>query len=233
MKYLENLALENLTNSINNRELGGGLFINGRIETYSTKKAGDDKKYSKILESKLAEVPQKMATNSGSDCHKFDRKLLADLIQTMNASLTDYDFSELSADSFSQAPISEAVQNINFYLAELTVHSPDFITKMWKEINESMGSLNSCEAYKLIDSPFADDDAGIVWSFNYFFYSKDLRRICYFTCIATSKYRRNDLLAYGDDSDEEDGMMDVEETQSKRDSDDDDGDVNDSSSIWD
>mmetsp|Transcript_49367 Transcript_49367/g.97666 ORF Transcript_49367/g.97666 Transcript_49367/m.97666 type:complete len:231 (+) Transcript_49367:77-769(+) len=210
MKYLENLALENLTKSITNRELGGGLVVHGRVETYSTKKAGDDKKQSKLLESKFAD-------NINGDVSKPDvtlktKKVLGDLIQTMNCSMVDYDFSELSPDSFAQVPMNEAVQCINSYLAEITVSSPSFINDMWRDISESMVSLAQCEVYKLVDGSFIDEvESGTVWSFNYFFCSKELKRVLYFTCMATSKYRKMDVLGMGDgDSDEEDDDIENE-----------------------
>jgi hypothetical protein len=37
----------------------------------------------------------------------------------------------------------------------------------------------------LEDDPFSQ---GNLWSFNYFFFNRQLKRIIYFTCIAKSKY---------------------------------------------
>ncbi len=190
MKYLENLSLENISNALTNRELGGGLVINGRIEVYSTKRAGEDKKNSKILVNKMSEI---VDSNSGlGDLSKVTKNLLVNLIQTLNASLVDYDFSELSPDSFSQINIQEAVQNINGHFAELTLSDPNFINRMWKEISDCMGQLMThCEVYKLTDGMILDEeeDESSIWSFNYFFCNKELKRICYFKCIATSKFR--------------------------------------------
>lgn len=204
MKYLENLALENLTKSITNRELGGGLIIQGRCETYSTKKAGDEKKQSKILESKFADSGSPTTTNAKFDVSLKTKKVLGDLIQTMNCSMVDYDFSELTPDSFAQVSATEAVQTINSHLAEITVASPNFINDMWRDISDAMVNLSQCEVYKLVDSSFIDEvESGTVWSFNYFFCSKELKRVLYFTCMATSKYRKVDLLGMGDESDDE------------------------------
>ncbi len=196
MKFLENLNLEKLSNSLTNRELGGGLIVNGRVEVYSTKRAGDDKKNSKLLTSKITDiVDNSKSGNSGiGDLNfKSTKKLLVDLIQTLNASFVDYDFSELSPDSFAQTTIHEAVQNINSFFAELTISDPNFINNMWKEMSECMGQLmTQCEVYKLSENTILDEeeDECSVWSFNYFFCNKDLKRICYFTCTATSKFRR-------------------------------------------
>jgi hypothetical protein len=211
MKYLENLALENLTKSITNRELGGGLVVHGKVELYSTKKAGDDKKQSKILESKFGD------TGSSSNGVKSDvtiktKKVLGDLIQTMNCSMVDYDFSELTPDSFTQVSTTEAIQSINSYLAEITVASPSFINDMWRDISDAMVNLTQCEAYKLIDSNFIDEvESGTVWSFNYFFCSKELKRVLFFTCMATSKYRKLNPLGLAGDMDTDDDDDDADD----------------------
>jgi hypothetical protein len=46
--------------------------------------------------------------------------------------------------------------------------------------------LKSCEIYSYVpdmeEDPFSD---GALWSFNYFFFNKELKRIIYFTCVAT------------------------------------------------
>jgi hypothetical protein len=210
MKYLENLALENLTKAITNRELGGGLVIHGRCETYSTKKAGDDKKQSKMLESKFADSSSSGAASKSDVTALKTKKVLGDLIQTMNCSMVDYDFSELTPDSFAQVNINEAVQSINSFLAEITVSSPSFINDMWREISDAMVNLAQCEVYKLVDTSVIDEvESGTVWSFNYFFCSKELKRVLYFTCMATSRYRKLDLLGMGD-GDSEDEEEDAE-----------------------
>jgi hypothetical protein len=40
MKYLENASLENLSNFLTNREIGG-CILTGRVEAFSCKRAGD------------------------------------------------------------------------------------------------------------------------------------------------------------------------------------------------
>eukprot|EP01038_Epipyxis_sp_PR26KG_P014363 gene14363-19265_t len=181
MKYLENISLENLTNSLRNKELGGGLVITGKVELYSTKKVGEEKKSSKLLGNSV----------NNTELDNKTKKLLIDLIQTLNASFCDHDFSMLTVESFAQVSFNETIQTINTYIAEMTVTSPNFINNLWKNINESMsGNLNNCEIYKLSDGAIIDeDDNNSYWSFHYFFCNKELKRICYFTCTAFSKFR--------------------------------------------
>jgi hypothetical protein len=200
MKYLENVTLENLSYKLSDRELGGGLILNSRVEVYSTKRSSDDKKIFKLLNAKKCDVFEGISSVKSNEiltvsC-KVAKKLLVDLIQTLNASSMDYDFSELSHDSFIQVTFDDAVHDINSRLAELTFKSFNFINVMWKDIEECMGqTLTQCEVFTLSVGTVLDEeeDESSVWSFNYFFCNKELKRICYFKCIATSKLRKHHL----------------------------------------
>jgi hypothetical protein len=178
--------------NIDYSEIGGGLVVNGKIEVYSTKKAGDDKKTSKIIESKLSDNISSSSTKTGPDLNtKGVQKLLVELIQTLNASYIDHDFSELQAASFSVLPVNDAIQNINAQLGDVSWQSPSYLNRLWREIDECIGTLSGCEVYKLSDDVIMDIDDGIVWCLNYFFCNKELKRVCYFTCTAANKYRKN------------------------------------------
>ena len=60
----------------------------------------------------------------------------------------------------------------------MTVSNPDFLNDMWKDISEAMDNLTNCEVYKLDENTFIDEvENGMLWSFNYFFCSKELVRI--------------------------------------------------------
>lgn len=177
MKYLENFSLEQLSTYLTNKALLGGRLLNGRVETYSTKKAGDDKKKSKLLEQKL----------SGT---KDTVKLLIDLIQTLNASLIDYDFSSLTAESFGLITLQDCVSMVNSHLAELTIENPSFLSTMWKNINDCI-PLANCEVYCLAENPFNESEDDVIWSFFYFLYNKELKRICLFACTASRVTRYN------------------------------------------
>jgi DNA primase len=145
MKYLENICLEQLSNELSEYELGGGLKLSGRIEVYSTKKSVDEKKYSKMLESKF--VNPDVSEEVGDK--KF-RKLLIDLIQTLNAAQIYHDFSQLTAEAFTQITLNTAIQRINSSLAEITIRKQDFINRLWKEIDSAFNhELNKCEVLLL------------------------------------------------------------------------------------
>jgi hypothetical protein len=137
MKYLENLNLESLSEELSSTELGGGLKLAGRIEVYSTKKSGEEKKSSKILESKILSSKEE-ATSAMTAEDKKVRRILIDLIQTLNASQVYHDFSDLSFDAFHEIPVNVAIQKINSHLAEVTLQKHDFINHLWKEINATL-----------------------------------------------------------------------------------------------
>ena len=228
MKYLENIELEDLTKYfLTDKELGGTQIINGRCEVYSTKKAGDDKKQSKVLEQKLIE--NFASSDSDIALQKSTTKLFVDLIQTLNASLADYDFTDLKPESFSQISCAEVVQNINSLLAELTADKANFLSDMWRSIDIAIGSLVKCGAFQLIEDPYSDEMSNL-WSFHYFLYNKESKRICYFSCAATARcHNHRDIYgtlsnyANSDDDEELDDDDDKMKSQGGDSDDDDDG----------
>ena len=147
MKYLEYQQLEHISNFLTERDLGGRV-LNGRIEAFSCKRAGEDKKLSKVLEAKMVEslqaeedeVPPVMRKRSSSlgDLNDVStRRLLIDLISTLNASFPDYDFSNAkTADFVPQSSLTYVLQRVNSYLAEITVHNSTFLDEMWRTVDE-------------------------------------------------------------------------------------------------
>jgi Maf1 regulator len=214
MKYLENIELENLTKSfLTGKELGGTQLINGRCEVYSTKKAGDDKKQSRVLEQKL--VDNNAIVDSDFSLQKSTTKLFVDLIQTLNASLADYDFTDLKPESFTQISCCEVVQKINSHLAELTAEKSNFLADMWRSVDGAIGCLGKCEAFQLIDDPFSDEMLN-VWSFHYFLYNKELKRICYFSCAASARcHNHRDFYGSSNLCDDSDDDIDCDDASDR------------------
>lgn len=180
MKYLENTGLEAMSNFLTGREMGG-CVLDGRIEAFSCKRAGDDKKLSKLLEAKLVEdltiqTPQRKRSTSLGDLSEVStRRLLIDLISTLNASfpgmqqtihlhmnkrvLLDHDFSTVSTDSFVQRDLKFMLHNVNSYLAELTASSGSILEELWQAIDEVI-TLRDCEIFSYVpdmnEDPFSD-----------------------------------------------------------------------------
>jgi len=57
--------------------------------------------------------------------------------------------------------------------------------QLWAAVEDEI-SMNECDIYSynpdLASDPFGED--GCLWSFNYFFYNKKMKRIVFFTCRA-------------------------------------------------
>ena len=118
------------------------------------------------------------------------------LILTLNHIYPDYDFSLLRAHNFSKEKGAETVkENVDTLLIETTKawsvengNDPTFSESLWSVINEVI-SMYDCDIYsynpEYESDPFGED--GYIWSFNYFFYNKKMKRILYFSCRAKSK----------------------------------------------
>ena len=148
MKYLEYQQLEQISNFLTERDMGGRV-LNGRIEAFSCKRAGEDKKLSKVLEAKMKEslqaeeddsIPPSLRKRSSSLGDLNDgstRRLLIDLISTLNASFPDYDFSNAKPEDFApQNSLTYVLQRVNSYLAEITVSNSTFLDEMWRSVDE-------------------------------------------------------------------------------------------------
>jgi len=205
MKYLEEKTLSWVNGVLNACNVGDRV-LNGRLECFSCKKAGQDKKLAKSLELQYQLSNNTEATSSGSlkeytfpiSCSPISigsladsntRKLLINLISTMNASFPDYDFSDLKPEQFhKEIDMRMAVNSINTQLAEMVeMHNNEgFLEKLWESINVAIRP-QECEVYSYIpdmdgcSDPFSE---GTLWSFNYFFYNKQLKKILYFTCLS-------------------------------------------------
>lgn len=122
------------------------------------KRAGDDKKLSKMLEQQLIE---ELATSPGTLSssplgplsESSTRTLLIDLIITMNASFPDYDFSALRPEQFQRnRDLGAVINHINGHLADLdqsdigfnAASGKTFLGEIWKtavrSLSESAGA---------------------------------------------------------------------------------------------
>ncbi|XP_052816652.1 repressor of RNA polymerase III transcription MAF1 homolog isoform X2 [Mya arenaria] len=211
MKFLENAKFEAI-NAALSIEMEN-YRTEGRLESYSCKMAGNDKRLFKTLmqeshdnnprdlqvlsppQSTISLSPAKSYGRSMSDgesylCDTISTKTLFYLISTLNASFNpDYDFSNAKSDEFSKEPSAEFV--LNAVESQLqTVANEAFSNlkqNLWTAIDEEI-NLRECDVYSynpdLSSDPFGEE--GCTWSFNYFFYNKKMKRIVFFTCKATS-----------------------------------------------
>ncbi|KAH8600991.1 mitogen-activated protein kinase-like protein MAF1 [Bisporella sp. PMI_857] len=129
------------------------------------------------------------------------RRTFAYLIATLNASHPDYDFShDLRPSDFSKERSLKTVINTidttllglrpnpgmtlqvptkTAYAGASSVPNQVWGPHMWAVIDKEM-TLNDCTIYCWAppDEPF-DEDEGSLWSFNYFFFNKERKRVAY------------------------------------------------------
>ncbi|XP_019721832.1 repressor of RNA polymerase III transcription MAF1 homolog [Hippocampus comes] len=232
MKLLENSIFEALSSRLC-AETGESRIL-GRIESYSCKMAGDDKHMFKqfcqdgephILEAlspphekkclpsfRLAKSAEDLESPLSDKCC---RKTIFYLITTLNESFRpDYDFSAARAHEFSREPSLNWVANaVNSSLFSAVGEGFNSLgPELWNAIDQEI-NLPACDIYSynpdLDSDPFGEE--GSLWSFNYFFYNKKLKRIVFLTCRYVSV-----LSGYGGDgldSDELDMELDEDEEE--------------------
>lgn len=206
MKFLECPDVEYLNSLFNSVDLGDTVFF-GKLEAYSCKRAGEDKRLAKLLDQQIAAEVSARSPGSPLGSSPFGplgesqcRKTFIDLIATLNASFPDYDFSNLHASQFNKEPIPSLVVNsINTTLAEMyaLVGRSDFSVLLWKTIDENV-NISECDIYSYIpdmeSDPFSDE--GTIWSFNYFFYNRKQKKIVFLAC---RRIRKPGLLPLDDE----------------------------------
>ncbi|XP_038616177.1 repressor of RNA polymerase III transcription MAF1 homolog [Tachyglossus aculeatus] len=215
MKLLENSSFEAINSQLTVET--GDAHIIGRIESYSCKMAGDDKHMFKqfcqegqphVLEALSPPQtsgisPSRLGKSQGGEdegplSDKCSRKTLFYLIATLNESFRpDYDFSTARSHEFSREPsLNWVVNAVNCSL--FSAVREDFTAlkpQLWDAVDEEI-CLSECDIYSynpdLDSDPFGEE--GSLWSFNYFFYNKRLKRIVFFSCrsISGSTYTRSE-----------------------------------------
>ncbi|XP_037958304.1 repressor of RNA polymerase III transcription MAF1 homolog [Teleopsis dalmanni] len=221
MKLLENSRFEAINNALSIKTGANTLF--GRIESYSCKMVGADKALYKRFTAEIngygphdlqaLSPPQTLAdfspnfhrngSHSGDEgvilCDTISRKTLFYLIATLNASFEpDYDFSDAKSHEFSKEPSIQWVMNsVHSNLSALAGDQYQILRQpLWSAIDDEI-NLSECDIYSynpdLSSDPFGEP--GCLWSFNYFFYNKKMKRIVFFTSRAIN------ALYCGDSSD--------------------------------
>ncbi|RZF41077.1 hypothetical protein LSTR_LSTR002709 [Laodelphax striatellus] len=233
MKLLESTLFEAL-NSALSIDCGDSKIL-GRVESYSCKMAGGDKQLYKRFNSEQGMNPQDLQALSppqtslgvspgcqiysrsisgdeeGPLCDTISRKTLFYLIGTLNAAFQpDYDFSNAKSHEFSKEPSLQWVMNAvdSNLSAAAGEQYRSLRSHLWSAIEDEI-SMSECDIYSynpdLMSDPFSED--GSLWSFNYFFYNRKLKRIVFFSCRAINPIHAMDSGIGSDfamDEDEED-----------------------------
>mmetsp|Transcript_25876 Transcript_25876/g.65807 ORF Transcript_25876/g.65807 Transcript_25876/m.65807 type:complete len:233 (+) Transcript_25876:140-838(+) len=221
MKFLDLPPLARINTFLEHCDVGE-YVVEGDLEAYSCKLAGLDKKLSKSLDQdvQVGSSPLDMSASPvGPLADSSSRKTLIYLILTLNHIYPDYDFSLLRAHHFrKEEGIARAEEAIDSHLLEVSkvwTKTPGFgenpfLESLWSSIDEAI-DLKDCDVYSyqsdLETDPFGEKAS--IWSFNFFFYNKKLKRILYFSCRALSKTcadeetETSSKYVYGSDDDDD------------------------------
>lgn len=196
MKYLDIASFNGINSFMDNIDMGESI-VSGSIEAYSCKTVGSDRKLYKEIEhqismSKSPKVESELLSVSpfGPLNESASKKTFMYLIATLNASYFDYDFSQATPEQFRKEPNRHMITNsINTSLAGIVPnYNSDLKDKLWSAVDMEV-EIQKADIYSYIpdlsSDPFTED--GVIWSFNYFFYNRALKRIIFFKCRSFSK----------------------------------------------
>ncbi|XP_008793384.2 repressor of RNA polymerase III transcription MAF1 homolog [Phoenix dactylifera] len=218
MKFLEYTPLDSINLFLNHLNLGEST-IKGNLEAFSCKHTGTDRKLSLSLEHEILDY---LGQSSDSDpsspveylSSRSSRRTLIYLVLTLSHMYPDYDFSAIRAHLFFREEEWETFKQIyDTYLFEAArewaiAHGGcSLLESMTKAIDEVV-KLNECEIYSY--NPDFDGDPflekGAIWSFNFFFYNRKLKRVVSFRCCCISNLATEGFLAdemFGEEEEED------------------------------
>lgn len=192
MKFLEYTPFDRLNDFLSHLNLGERT-IKGCLEAYSCKHTGVDKKLSLSLENEILDYLGKSSDADASSPDEFllsrsSRKTLIYLVLTLNHVYPDYDFSAMQAHQFFTEETWDSFKQIfDAYMLEASKEwienneGGSLLEMTYKALDEAV-KLAECEIYSY--NPNSDVDPsierGAIWSFNFFFYNRKLKRVISF-----------------------------------------------------
>ncbi|WOK93715.1 hypothetical protein Cni_G02415 [Canna indica] len=224
MKFLEytpfdSLFLSSINLFLNHLNLGEST-IKGSLETFSCKQTGTDRKLSFSLEQEILDYLEHSSDSDTPSSVEYltsrsSRRTLIYLVLTLSHLYPDYDFSSAVQSHlyFREEEWDNFKQIFDTYLFEaarewaIANEGSSFIDSMTNAIDEVV-KLNECEIYSynpdLDGGPFLQK--GAIWSFNFFFYNRKLKRVVSFRCCCFSNLATDGFL--GDEIPREEGEED-------------------------
>nr|AEM42993.1 transcription regulator [Siraitia grosvenorii] len=192
MKFLEYTPFERLNDFLSHLNLGERT-IKGCLEAYSCKHTGIDKKLSLSLENEILDYLGKSSDADSSSPDEFllsrsSRKTLIYLVLTLNHVYPDYDFSAMKAHQFFTEETWDSFKQIfDAYMLEASKEwienneGGSLLEMTYKALDEVV-KLAECEIYSYNPNSDADPsiERGAIWSFNFFFYNRKLKRVVSF-----------------------------------------------------
>jgi len=113
------------------------------------------------------------------------RRLFINLLLTLNTMFPDYDFSSVRPEEFMEEVNHDLVaHSINSSLQKAMMLEPSLAPTLWAGVETIKPS--ECVIFSYI--PSAEEtplSESCIWSFNYFFYNKELKRVLFLTCSCT------------------------------------------------
>ncbi|KAL7534843.1 hypothetical protein ACHAWF_004966 [Thalassiosira exigua] len=89
------------------------------------------------------------------------RRLVTDLVLTLNASFPDYDFGSARVTDFCTLPLSAATADVNSRLGEFAATTDggrDFLPRLWNALDDVLFGLRECEVYSYAPGGGAGED---------------------------------------------------------------------------
>ncbi|XP_021301483.1 repressor of RNA polymerase III transcription MAF1 homolog isoform X1 [Sorghum bicolor] len=192
MKFLEYTPFDSINLFLEQLNLGD-CTMRVNLEAFSCKHTATDRRLSISLEH---EAPVEHLSSRSS------QKTMIYLVLTLGHIYPDYDFSAVQAHLFFQEEELESFkQMVDTYLPDAsrqwaaTNEGSSLLDSMTKAIDEVI-KIRECDIYSYNPDSDADPvlEKGSIWSFNYFFYNRKLKRVVSFCCYCTSKLSGDDFL---------------------------------------
>jgi hypothetical protein len=157
--------------------------------------------------SKRSNMP-KQKIGLGDFTEQATRRLMTDLILTMNMTFPDYDFSTIKPTDFCKVQTNATMQQVNERLSEVADHQSSLLSTLWTAVDKVIDlkdadvysyqpeesdvsflrqSLVSPDSLSIEEHVDDDESSTLLWSFNFFFVNKALRRLVFFSCIETMR----------------------------------------------
>ncbi|XP_072985574.1 uncharacterized protein [Typha latifolia] len=225
MKFLEYTPLDSINLFLNHLNLGE-CTVRGNLEAFSCKHTGTDRKLSLSLEHEILDYLGQSADSDPPSPVEYlssrsSRKTLIYLVLTLGRMYPDYDFSSAVRAHlfFKEEEWDSFKQIMDTYLFEaarqwvVANEGSSLLESMTKAIDEVI-KIKECEIYSY--NPDFDGDPflekGAIWSFNFFFYNRKLKRVLSFRCCCISNLAGDGFLSdeAANEEEEEDLLIDMD-----------------------
>jgi len=193
-------ALDQSSSQIHHLDLGDRVLL-CRLEAYSCKKAGEDRRlFKNIIKQLRQDIGNRQRqgisceTGLGDISQPFTQKLLVSLITSLNASFPDYDFSSLDGDCFERTTVPAVLSALESeVLTPAGMLLPHIRAQVTTALNEAI-DVRQCQAYTYIPDADSPLFGGKLWAFTHFLFSPALKRVLLISCASKSKLSSPALL---------------------------------------